>query len=151
MTTLPLTIFDHDNRVLVHRITELQKGWCSKGPLELTLSNFPPQAGPHTACCTVLCPDGLWIWKSLSLPAQLLLSLSHLHKRWWPACSSCFGLCPLTLILSLDATKRNLALFLHPPFTYLYTLMRFPWSHLFSRLNISSIQAFSHGRDSTIP
>lgn len=52
-----------------------------------------------------------------------------------------FSLCPLTLIMSLDATKKSLALFLHLPFTYLYILMRFPQSHLFSRLNISSTQS----------
>ena len=48
----------------------------------------------------------------------------------------CFSLRPLPLVLSLDTTEKSLALSsLHPPFGYLYTLMRSSLSLLFPSLN----------------
>lgn len=57
----------------------------------------------------------------------------------------CFSLCKLTLILSLDATKKSLALFLHPPFTYLYTLMRSPRAISSLGLTFPAYKAISYG------
>lgn len=36
----------------------------------------------------------------------------------------CLSLCLLALVLSLDTTEKSLALYLHPPFRYLDTLLR---------------------------
>jgi len=59
----------------------------------------------------------------------------------------CLSLCPLPLVLSLGATEKSLALSsLHPPFRYLYTLLRHtPPSLLFSRLNSPSSHYFLAG------
>lgn len=57
----------------------------------------------------------------------------------------CFSLCTLTLILSLDATKRSLALFLHPPFTYFYTLMRSPRAISSLGLAFPAYEVISYG------
>ena len=63
----------------------------------------------------------------------------------------CFSLCPLPLVLSLRTTKKSLApSSLHPPFRYLYQLVRSPLSFLVSRLNSpSSLSLASHVRCST--
>ena len=56
----------------------------------------------------------------------------------------CYSLCPLPLVLSLGTTERGLApSSLHPPFRYLYTLIRSPWAFL--RLNSLSTQPFIRG------
>ena len=59
--------------------------------------------------------------------------------------------CPLPLVLSLRTTKQSLApSSLHPPFRYLYKLVRSPLSFLVSRLNSpSSLSLSSHVRCST--
>lgn len=45
-------------------------------------------------------------------------------------------LVPWPLVLSWDTAEKSLALSpVHPPLKNLYTLMRFPWSFLFSRQN----------------
>lgn len=43
----------------------------------------------------------------------------------------CFYLWPLPFVLLLDISEQNLALSLHPPFRFLYTLVRFPLNRLF--------------------
>lgn len=63
----------------------------------------------------------------------------------------CCSLCPLRLILSLGTYEKSLAQSSwHPPFRYLYALIRFPLSLLFSSLNrLNSLSIFSFERCST--
>ena len=69
--------------------------------------------------------------------------LCLMFRQSLPYCS----LCPLPLVLSLGTTGKSLApSSLHPPFSYLWTFVRSPWSFLFSRpRSPSSLSLFSQG------
>lgn len=64
---------------------------------------------------------------------QPLPVLHHPHNsdfQCWER-NSCILICPFPLVLPLSATEKNLSLSsLHPPFRYLWTLMRSPESLL---------------------
>lgn len=65
--------------------------------------------------------------------------LWHLYKKCFLMFRqnlSCSSLCPLPLFIALSITANIMApSSLHLAFRYLCTLIRFPWIHLFSRLN----------------
>ena len=63
-----------------------------------------------------------------------------------------FHFVPLLLVLLLGTIEKSLASpFLHPPFRYLYTLMRSPLSLLFSKLTSSSSLSFSSQKGCSSP
>jgi len=70
-------------------------------------------------------------WRFHNFPGQLVPALSHPHrKKAFPDVQReppVFSLCPLSVVLSLGTTEESLApSSLHPPFRYLYTLIRSP-------------------------
>lgn len=65
-----------------------QNGWGCKGPLEVTLSKPPAQAGSPRTHCPGLCPGGFWVSFRMEIPQPLwelclssMLLMSGLNKR----------------------------------------------------------------------
>ena len=119
------------------RNREPQNGWGWKGSLEVIWSKPPAQAGPPTADCPGPCPDGFWISPkdgdyTTSLGSLCQCSVTFPVKKCFLMFRGnllCFSLCPLPLVLSLGTTEKSLApSSLHPPFRYLCTLIRSPWT-----------------------
>ena len=122
---------------------------------------------PSGSICSTPCPAGP--------PAQgaqghfrwlLKISKEETPKPLWAACASApspeqhvsaaccseitscahSGLCPLTLVLALGTTAKSLApSSLHPPFRYLYTLIRSPQSSSPDR-TVPALSASPHSR-----
>lgn len=62
-----------------------------------------------------------------------------------------FNLFPLPLLLALGTTERILApSFLHSPFRYLCTFLRFPWASSSPGCTVPTCSAFLHRRDSPV-
>jgi len=58
-------------------ITDLQNGWSWKGPLEVTWSTRPTQAGPLRARCPGACPSSFWISLTMEKPLPLWTTSQH--------------------------------------------------------------------------
>lgn len=96
--------------------------------------------------------ESVQLWRlSVNLPMKLVPVLSHPHCK-----KKCFfmfkwnhpyfTLCLLPLALSLNKTEKSLTVFsFHPPFRYLYTLMKYPLqSTLICRASLTNLSAFPH-------
>lgn len=149
MATLSLTIFDHNNRVLVQRITESQ---MSKGMSGVHLVQSPSSSRATQSMLHRTVSRQSLNMKILQSPCTTSAEpQSPSHKVMVSLKLLCFSLCPLTLVLPLDATKKSLALFLHPHYTYLYTSMRSPEATSSLGLTYPTLSAFSHRRDTAVP
>lgn len=111
------------------------------------------QAGPPNAGCPGPPPDGFWVSPRVETPQSLgnLYQCSITLKvkncfLLFRGILLCFSLYPLPIVLSLSTTEKSLnASSSQPPFSYLYTLIRFLLSLLFSKLNTYFSQPFPIG------
>jgi len=85
--------------------TESQNGWGWKGPLEVTWSTIPAQAGPPTTSCPRPCSYSFWTPPKLETPQPLRATcsmLGHPHSEknisWCSDRSPCVSLCDHCLL-----------------------------------------------------
>lgn len=123
---------------------ESQKAW---GQLDAILSILLAQPGSPRAGCPGLNLDDfeyLYEWKPCNHPGQPLPVLSYtlsqlkIYFLMFRGNLLYFDLCPLPCVLCLGTTEKVPAEFentaLHPPLSYLYTLVRSPLYLFFAKL-----------------
>lgn len=117
--------------------------------MEANCLNLHSQAETRRACWTLSCSDGFSVSpnrKLHNLSRQHAPALYHSHSKvlpgvqMWTYCVS--SLCLLFLLLALGTTEKTLALsLLHSLFSYLQTLMKFPWTFSSPRWTVPALSA----------
>lgn len=139
----------------IWHLTEQQHGWCWKRSLEAVWSN-PMFKHGHTQQGVQDCVNSVTSRRLHNLSGRLMPVLYHLHCRKMPPDVQTeppmllFVFMPL--VLTLDSTKKSLAQSsLHPPFSYLYTLMKSSWSFSSPGWAVPTPSVFPHRRDTPVP
>jgi len=131
-------------------LKEPQNGWRQKRPLEIiwckscsgrNIQNRLPRTTSRWLPM-ISKKETQWpLGKLCQCSVICTVKKCFLMSRWNCLCCS---LCPLPLVLSQGTTEKSLApSCLHPPFRYLYKLMKSPWAFSSPGWTVSALPALS--------